>query len=52
MFGQTSGVFISEGAATARGKIEAAYEKKFGARGIQGEKTFKQLKKEFQKSRR
>ena len=52
MFGETSGVFISKGAADARGKIEASYEKKFGARGQKGEKTFQQLKKDFEKKRK
>ena len=49
LFGQTSGVFLSQGAGDVREKIQAAYEKKFGARGQKGEKTFGQLKKEFEK---
>lgn len=51
LFGQTSGVFLSQGAADVREKIQSAYEKKFGARGKEGEKTFNQLKKEFEKTR-
>lgn len=45
-FGQSSGVFNSEDAQKPKDKVTNAYEKKFGARGNEGEMTFKeQLKK-------
>jgi len=52
LFGESSGVFTSFDVGRGREKVEDAYEKKFGARGQQGEKTFNQLKKEFEKSRK
>lgn len=49
LFGESAGVFTSFDVGRGRDKVEDAYERKFGARGQQGEKTFKQLKKEFEK---
>jgi hypothetical protein len=52
LFGESSGVFTSFDVGRGRDKVEDAYERKFGARGQQGEKTFKQLKKAFEKNRK
>jgi hypothetical protein len=52
LFGESAGVFTSFDVGRGRDKVEDAYERKFGARGNQGEKTFKQLKKAFEKNRK
>ena len=51
-FGESSGVFTSLDAQKAKEKATDAYEKKFGARGVEGAKTFKQVMKDIAKKGR
>lgn len=48
-FGESSGVFTSADAQDGKDKVQKAYDKKFGARGVEGAKTFAELAKQFSK---
>lgn len=52
IFGESSGVFTSQDAQKAKEKIQNAYDKKFGARGVEGAKSLAQLMKELAKEKK